>query len=254
MQPKEQTHLTVDTAQRSAQSESSPEVHRLMWSSAWDLAMRGIGLLWTGFLLVTNVTRLITFIEGWQAESMPVLVFATAVAARVAFVTFLLLLVLVFVVRLKPLAKAPGLGARIVALCGSFLPTLLGVLPRYEESVLLNLASFTCIAIGNGLSVYGFSYLNRSASIMAEARRLVTTGPYRFVRHPVYMFEEIAVVGVLLNFVWPPWVATFALPIVGGHLWCQFQRMKNEERVLEATFPEYAKYKQSTARLVPGLY
>ncbi len=251
MLSKKQNPPAVDTAQRSARSELSPGAHRLIWSSAWDIAMRGIGLLWTGFLLFTNVTRLITFIE---VESTPTVVFVTAVAARVAFVTFLLLLVLVFVVRLRPLAKAPGLGARVVALCGSFLPTFLGVLPRYEESVLLNLASFTCIAVGNGLSVYGFSYLNRSASIMAEARRLVTTGPYRFIRHPVYVFEEIAVVGALLTFVWPPLVATFALLIFAGHVWCQFQRMKNEEGVLEATFPEYSAYKKRTARLVPGLY
>jgi protein-S-isoprenylcysteine O-methyltransferase Ste14 len=34
----------------------------------------------------------------------------------------------------------------------------------------------------------------------------------------------------------------------------QFERMKNEELVLMALFPEYEAYRLRTARLVPGLY
>jgi protein-S-isoprenylcysteine O-methyltransferase Ste14 len=247
--------LAVDTAQSAAQSDVSPELHRLLWSSVWDVAMRAMGLLWTGFLLWTNVIRLMAFIEARHVEAMSAVVFVTAVAARVAFIAFLLLLVSLFVVRFKPLAKAPGLNARVVALLGSFLPTFFGVfLPRYEESALLNLTSLACLAVGNGLSAYGFTYLNRSASIMAEARRLVTAGPYRFVRHPVYLFEQIAVFGAVLNYMWPPRVALFAVLLFAAHVWCQFQRMRNEEGVLEATFPEYTEYKRRTARLLPGLY
>jgi protein-S-isoprenylcysteine O-methyltransferase Ste14 len=217
--------------------------------------MRAIGLLWTGLLLFRNVRDLVVLIEARQVESMPTPVFVTAVAARVAFITFLLLLLSLFIVRFKPLAKAPGLGARVVALIGSFLPTFFGVLlPRYEESALLNLASLMCLAVGNGLSAYGFTYLNRSASIMAEARRLVTTGPYRIVRHPVYLFEEIAVFGALLPYLWPPRAAMFGLLLFGAHVWCQFRRMSNEEEVLQATFPEYSEYKARTAKLMPGLY
>ncbi len=224
-----------------------------MWSPAWDVATRGIGLVWTGFLLFTNVKNLLTFIEG-PHDALSTWVFATAVASRLAFVTFLLLLLFFFIVRLRPLAKAPGVGARVVAICGTFLPTMFGLLPRYEESALLNIASFTCIAISNILSAYGFSYLSRSASIMAEARRLVTAGPYRVVRHPVYLFEELAVVGVTLTFLWPPRVAGLALLIFAAHGWCQLLRMRNEESVLQAAFPEYEEYKRHTARMVPGLY
>ena len=36
------------------------------------------------------------------------------------------------------------------------------------------------------LGVYGLLYLRRSLSIIPEARRLVTGGPYRFIRHPLY--------------------------------------------------------------------
>jgi protein-S-isoprenylcysteine O-methyltransferase Ste14 len=156
--------------------------------------------------------------------------------------------------RLRPRAKARGVVARLVALFGTFSPTLFGLLPRDDDSLLLNLASFGFIAVGNLLAIYGVSHLNRSASMMAEARRLVTTGPYRLVQHPVYLFEEIAVVGVLLPSLWPPRVGAVALLLFAAHLGCQLLRMRNEEDVLAAAFPHHAEYRRRTARLVPGVY
>jgi protein-S-isoprenylcysteine O-methyltransferase Ste14 len=34
----------------------------------------------------------------------------------------------------------------------------------------------------------------------------------------------------------------------------QLRRMANEERVLERRFPEYARYRRNSARLIPGIY
>ena len=203
-------------------------------------------------MLYGSLSGLVGFIE--KRHEVPSIVFTTAIAARVAVVFFVLLVFVLFVFRLRPLAKARGVGVRVVALAGTFLPTSLGLLPRYEDSALLNLASFTCLAIGNALAIYGFTYLSHSSSIMAEARRLVTNGPYRIMRHPVYAFEEIAVIGYALNYLWPSRVAAFALLILVSHAWCQLRRMRAEEDVLQAAFPEYGEYKQHTARLVPGIY
>jgi protein-S-isoprenylcysteine O-methyltransferase Ste14 len=84
---------------------------------------------------------------------------------------------------------------------------------------------------------------------MAEARRLVTTGPYRIVRHPLYLFEEVAAVGVLIQF-----LSVYTAVIFVAHIFIQLQRIKNEESVLEQAFPEYQHYKSTTARLIPGVY
>jgi protein-S-isoprenylcysteine O-methyltransferase Ste14 len=84
---------------------------------------------------------------------------------------------------------------------------------------------------------------------MAEARRLVTTGPYRFVRHPLYLFETVASLGILLQF-----LSVYAVLVFIGYMLIQLQRMKNEEAVLEKTFPEYKDYRAKTARVIPAIY
>ena len=51
---------------------------------------------------------------------------------------------------------------------------------------------------GLAYSVWGLAYLRRSFSIIPEARRLVTGGPYRLSRHPVYLGEIATAIGVNL--------------------------------------------------------
>jgi protein-S-isoprenylcysteine O-methyltransferase Ste14 len=103
--------------------------------------------------------------------------------------------------------------------------------------------------LGHVLAVYALAWLGRSFSIMAEARRLVTSGPYARVRHPLYLAEEIAVIGLFLQYASP----STALLVV-AHLAFQLQRMRNEEQILRDSFPEYAAYARATRRLVPGVY
>ena len=90
-------------------------------------------------------------------------------------------------------------------------------------------------------------WLGRAFSIMPEARRLVTHGPYRLIRHPLYLCEEIAVIGIFIQVVSPLAAALLIL-----HAGFQFQRMLNEEKVLSATFPDYEDYARQTPRLIPA--
>ena len=52
--------------------------------------------------------------------------------------------------------------------------------------------------------------LARSLSIMPEARKLVTTGLYARIRHPLYLAEDIALLGIALQF--RSWQAAVVLP------------------------------------------
>ena len=111
------------------------------------------------------------------------------------------------------------------------------------------MVSASLSAVGALLTAIVVLRLGRSFSTMPEARRLVTEGAYRIVRHPLYAVEEIAIIGVFLQFRSLP-----AAAIVLVHLAFQIERMRNEEKVLTQSFPEYTDYARRTARLVPGVY
>lgn len=82
--------------------------------------------------------------------------------------------------------------------------------------------------------------------VLPEARGLVTRGPYRLVRHPVYLGELGACAGLVLGAP-SAWNLTAASVLLGA----QLVRMRLEERALEKEFPEYATYAARTPRLIP---
>jgi protein-S-isoprenylcysteine O-methyltransferase Ste14 len=169
--------------------------------------------------------------------------------ARTGVLLFFVLAALLVLIRLRPLSKAPGLQPRLSALAGSFLLLGVALFPRHDLSIGLNLLSAGLIFLGHALAVVALAWLGRSFSIMAEARRLVTDGPYAMVRHPLYAAEVIGAIGLFLQYA-SPWTALLMMISLGF----QIQRMRNEERVLGATFPEYAAYAARTRRLIPGVY
>jgi protein-S-isoprenylcysteine O-methyltransferase Ste14 len=64
----------------------------------------------------------------------------------------------------------------------------------------------------------------------------------------MYLGEMTAMTGLALQYLMP-----WALLVLGLHCFFQFERMRNEERILvEAS--EYKGYMSRTARLLPGLY
>ena len=83
-------------------------------------------------------------------------------------------------------------------------------------------------------------------SVMPEARRLVTTGPYSIVRHPLYLFELLGVVGILLQVRSLPGGILLALVVA-----LQIARAHWEEAVLDRAFPEFAAYRQKVPFLIP---
>jgi protein-S-isoprenylcysteine O-methyltransferase Ste14 len=96
--------------------------------------------------------------------------------------------------------------------------------------------------------LYAVANLGRCFGVLPEARGLVTDGPYRFVRHPVYLGETGACIGLVLAA--PVFVNCVGLMALIG---AQLVRMRLEERALTEAYPRYAAYAAVTPALVPGL-
>ncbi len=84
--------------------------------------------------------------------------------------------------------------------------------------------------------------LGRSFSVRAQAKELVTRGLYSKIRHPVYLFGSLGILGVILYADDLKWLWVFAAVVP-----LQLFRIRKEEKVLHEKFGEaYLEYKRKT--------
>lgn len=114
-------------------------------------------------------------------------------------------------------------------------------------------AGVALLAVGGVLRIWPMFVLGRRFSglvAIQPGHELVTTGPYRYVRHPSYL-------GMMLGFA--GWALVFRsgvglLAAVLGLVLLE-QRIAAEEALLSSQFGSpYEEYRRRTWRLVPGLY
>ena len=106
------------------------------------------------------------------------------------------------------------------------------------------------IAIGFGL--WAASLMNFQFNIVAEPKPtepLLRTGPYKFIRHPMYAAVLLATFSWTLS----------ALSIFNLTLWVLLLviiviKINYEEKLLATSHPEYPVYQAQTKKLVPFIY
>lgn len=97
-------------------------------------------------------------------------------------------------------------------------------------------------------------YLGRFFTVnvaIADDHQLITTGPYRYLRHPSYTGTLMIFLGFGLCMLNIFSLAALFLPIVAAFLW----RMHVEESVLREAFgASYLRYAKSTSRIIPFVW
>jgi protein-S-isoprenylcysteine O-methyltransferase Ste14 len=175
--------------------------------------------------------------------------FYAACINKVAAIVFLSLTVICFVIRLNPVHSTRQPMHIIIALLGSFTMTLVALAEPTPTTPVLAIIAALIMVSGSTFAIIALRFLGRSFSITPEARRLVTSGLYAYVRHPMYLGELLGSLGMLLLALSPITIAIFSAFVV-----FQIKRMDYEEHILQLAFPDYQIYKRHTARLIPGLY
>jgi protein-S-isoprenylcysteine O-methyltransferase Ste14 len=221
--------------------------HRIEQSRFYDWMMRLPIFLYSLYALVHDV---INFSEevaqdsaAWVHADASVVI---ATLARVSQWMFVALLAALPLIRHRPIAKSSGWLPRFVALVTVCIPPFCVLLERAPPNLVFNLLALVAGLSASILGVLTLSFLGRSFSVMPEARRLVTTGPYGIVRHPLYLFELLGVVGIVLQV--RSLLGAMLLALVVA---LQIARAHWEEAVLDRTFPEFAAYRQKVPFLVP---
>ncbi len=217
-------------------------------SVAYDVVMRLPMLVWSvglGFALMLELQHY----SRAAVPETPSAIYFLNIAMRLSMIAYLVILAATVASRTRPLHRARGAEPRITALLGSFLITAVVLFPRREFSAALDCISTFLVLAGDLIATVVLIQLRGSFSIMAEARQLTTSGAYRIIRHPLYLAEEVATIGCVIQFL-SIWTGLLLLLQIA----CQIRRMSNEETVLTDFFPEYTDYKRTTARVIPGLY
>lgn len=218
--------------------------------------IKGRGIEVTEFLGRAGIAIFFSFAAAGQAMAI-VRLFGNSPAPdnwllmllnHLASLMFLCLVIVLAMARLKPSRKAEGIEPRLTAMAGTYLLLILIMIDRAPSSEASTAVGVGLVALGSALSAYVLAWLGKSFSIMAEARRLVTGGPYAIVRHPLYMTEAIAALGIVVLH-WSP----IAVMLFVVQCCLQLRRMRNEEKVLGAAFPEYAAYAERTPQWIPAL-
>jgi protein-S-isoprenylcysteine O-methyltransferase Ste14 len=159
----------------------------------------------------------------------------------------------------------PGPGAKDYGLTLAFLPLSVGQFIvagldvgrfHWSDSVPPVVQAIGLLAVGAALAVFVWaSVVNRFFSSVIRIQterghRVITSGPYRVVRHPAYAVAPLLFVGTGLAL--GSWLAALAgLPLELFVL----RRTIHEDRVLRQELEGYAAYAQRVRyRLIPGVW
>jgi protein-S-isoprenylcysteine O-methyltransferase Ste14 len=123
---------------------------------------------------------------------------------------------------------------------------------RYGWSVVplpIVLAGDLLVALGFAVVLWTFKENSYASAIVetVEHQRVITSGPYAIVRHPMYAGAIVMLVGTPLA-LGSYWALLVLLPMTAAIIW----RLLDEERLLERELPGYAEYRVRVRyRLVP---
>jgi protein-S-isoprenylcysteine O-methyltransferase Ste14 len=121
----------------------------------------------------------------------------------------------------------------------------------YQSDVVRVIGVVLC-ALGVGLAIVARMNIGRNWGMpmsQKENPELVTTGPYKYIRHPIYTAMLLAMLGSALAAT-VVWFVPFV--ILGGYFVYSATR---EEKLMLAQFPEqYAAYRRRTKMLVPFVF
>jgi protein-S-isoprenylcysteine O-methyltransferase Ste14 len=127
---------------------------------------------------------------------------------------------------------------------------LLNVLPILDDPLLLQIVGTTIYVVGLTMAIVGrlqlgINWANFEDYQVLESQSLVTTGIYRYVRHPIYAGDLLLLLGLELAL--NSWLVVGVVAL----FFIVLRQVKAEELVMSRAFPEYSAYQEKTKKFIP---
>jgi protein-S-isoprenylcysteine O-methyltransferase Ste14 len=163
--------------------------------------------------------------------------------------TFYALSIWCYLRRGPAIATSDSVTAHAAAIAATWLPFAVPLQPGAPPGQGRQALSDVLLICGMAWAVWSVRCLDRNVSVLAQARDVVVRGPYRWVRHPLYVGEMVSSLGLA--------IAVNSYTAIG--LWIalcglQIYRAVREEQVLLRALPAYRSYRSRTAALLPGVF
>jgi len=170
---------------------------------------------------------------------------------------------LIWAIRTKPTQTRESISSRLsylVLTVAAFYAMFSGDVPQgwlrtrlFTANLWTEVLGVVITAAGVGFAIWARVYLggNWSGTVTVKVgHQLVRTGPYRWVRHPIYTGMILAMAGTALE---RRQVRGFIAVVL---LYAGFKiKSRIEEHVMQATFgPEYEDYSRTTGSIIPKLW
>jgi protein-S-isoprenylcysteine O-methyltransferase Ste14 len=151
-------------------------------------------------------------------------------------------IIISYAIRTEPQERSRGLKEIVIPIIGALTPFALLLTPPHSwtyHNIYGLYAVFYWMTAATALTVWGMWTLRRSFSITVEVRTLVTNGPYRWLKHPIYIGEILTAGGVMA---WRFSLRNLAIFII--FVIFQILRARWEEDKLKKYYPNYRQNKK----------
>jgi protein-S-isoprenylcysteine O-methyltransferase Ste14 len=223
-----------------------------------DLAKRALkGFGWFGLVLAAMIFAPAWSLTYWQGWALWLLFMASCLAITLYFVRRDPALI-ARRMQSGPTAEREAT-QKLIQTINAVLFCAIVILPSLDHRFGWSVVPLSIVVLGDCLVVAGFAIVflvfreNAFASAIIEVsadQKVISTGLYAFVRHPMY-------VGAILIFVGMPlalgswWGLVAAALLSGVMIW----RLLDEERYLAVNLPGYQEYRRRVRwRLAPGVW
>lgn len=240
-------------ADRSGVSRFATEIERRLRDVVKQALMRFMPaaiLGWLGVVQSVDALRggvLMTANPGWPI--------AVNVVREILYGAFMLGAAVILGTSTGPRLRDGRARVFVASMVATFLLVGVGLMPTgpvaWEATVRSFQIGLLIAVVGASLAVVALVSLGSNFSIVPEAQSLVVTGPYRWLRHPMYSAEFLMMLGIALS---DPRIA-FLIGAIGVFA-LQVYRIRMEEQLLLAAFPHaYEEFVTRTRyRLIPHVW